>query len=212
VALMLLMFLGPLVHRGAAGRILYSALGTVVLLGGIFATSSNRRNLWLSILLMLPALVVQWFSTIFIPVRPRLFLEPAFYHIPFFLFMMYLLARYVFEPGRVHTDRLAGAACIYLLIGTLWGYFFFLAERMSPGAFSFASGAIESNLHMKLELSYFSYVTLTTLGYGEITPVSPYARSLAMSECVLGVLYVGILVARLAGTMDEETPEEQRQM
>jgi hypothetical protein len=198
-ALMLIILLMPFAQRGPMGRILVSGLSTAVMLGGIYAVSYKRKNVWIGLLLMSPAVVVQWVSAMFGGGATTLFLEPELYAIPFFAFVIWLLFRYVFRHGKVTRDHLAGAACIYLLLGTVWGSLFYLTERMSPGSFHLATPAIDSHLEVRRELTYFSYITLTSLGYGEIVPVHPMARSLTMLEAIVGVLYVGVLVARLAG-------------
>jgi voltage-gated potassium channel len=205
------MFLMPFAQRGVIGRVLMSGLVTTVFLGAIYAISDSSRHIWGGAVLMLPPLVIQWLAAVLETDKCHLFLEPGFYKIPFYLYIIYLLSLYVFESGQVDGNRLAGAACIYLLLGTLWSNFYYLVEVMTPGAFNFSADMANSALLVKRELTYFSYVTLTTLGYGEITPVNPHARSLVMLESVIGVLYVGILVARLAGVVSAKDMNDTSQ-
>ena len=109
----------------------------------------------------------------------------------FFAIVAALLLRRVVAPGRVTTDRITAAICIYLILGLLWTSLYGLVHTWRPDAFSLPPGDIANALR------YFSFVTLTTLGYGEVTPVHPLARSLAFLEAATGVLYVAVLVARL---------------
>lgn len=103
----------------------------------------------------------------------------------------------VFDQRRpVTQDTILGAVSIYLLIAVLFGLAYRLLEMYDPGAFYHAHRI--PNAHLEdFDTLYFSFVTLTTLGYGDIAPVSPYARTFAMLESVLGILYLATLVSRL---------------
>lgn len=99
--------------------------------------------------------------------------------------------------GHIDMNRLVGAACIYLLSGSLWGIVYFLLSVVSPASFH---GIVGENVSEQLnEFTYYSFVTLTTLGYGEIVPVLPVARTLSYLEAVLGQMYLTVLVAALVG-------------
>ena len=97
------------------------------------------------------------------------------------------------RSGPITLHRIQGAVAAYLLLGVLWAYAYALVEALRPGAFS---GPI-SGADGPRALLYFSFVTLTTTGYGDVLPVRPAARSLANLEAVTGTLFVAILVARL---------------
>lgn len=115
-----------------------------------------------------------------------------------FLFLTCIIAVYdVLFGGHIDINRLVGAACIYLLSGALWGIVYFLLSVVSPGSFE---GIVAEGWSEQLnEFTYHSFVTLTTLGYGDVTPVLPVARSLCYLEAVLGQLYLTVLVAALVG-------------
>ncbi len=115
------------------------------------------------------------------------------------LFMMvvaFSLLGQVFSPGAITLDRIAGAISVYFLIGLSWGLLYLTLESLSPGSFQ---GQLTGQGDHAADLIYYSFVTLTTLGYGEITPVTAIARSSALLEATLGVLYMATLVARLVG-------------
>jgi len=102
----------------------------------------------------------------------------------------------VFQKGPITIHRVQGAVAAYLLLGAAWGYAYELAFLLGPGSIHFnESGATPVTLPIRL--MYFSFVTLTTLGYGDIVPVHPAARSLAITEALVGQLYPAILIARL---------------
>jgi len=97
-----------------------------------------------------------------------------------------------FEEEGVDLEVVLGALCAYLFIGAYFAFLYDVMARLSESPF-FAQPGADS----KLNYLYFSFVTLTTMGYGDITPVSPIARMLAILEAVTGVLYLSVLVARL---------------
>jgi hypothetical protein len=115
-----------------------------------------------------------------------------------FLFLTCVIAVHdVLFRGQIDINRLVGAACIYLLSGALWGIVYFLLSVVFPGSFDGIVG--ETWSEQLNEFTYHSFVTLTTLGYGDVTPVLPVARSLCYLESVLGQLYLTVLVAALVG-------------
>ena len=101
----------------------------------------------------------------------------------------------VFFTDRVESHTIVGSVCAYLLIGLLWGFAYGFLDVMVPGSFS---GALDET-NLVTRFVYFSYVTLTTLGFGDITPVKPLAMSLVTLEAIVGQLFLTILVARLVG-------------
>lgn len=115
----------------------------------------------------------------------------------FFSLTCMLVAYDVLFGGHIDINRLIGAACIYLLSGALWGIVYFLLSVASPGSFAGIVG--ETWSEQLNEFIYYSFVTLTTLGYGDISPVLPVARTLCYLEAVLGQFYLTLLVAALVG-------------
>lgn len=109
----------------------------------------------------------------------------------------------VLEDGPVTVNKLCGAACVYLLLGILFSLFYLAAYYVDHGAFATTvkSSDLSNMTSMDLEqsLSYFSFVTLSTVGYGNIVPISKLARTLSCCEAIVGQLYLTILVARLVG-------------
>jgi voltage-gated potassium channel len=106
-------------------------------------------------------------------------------------------SRQVLLTGAVDFNKIVGSICIYLLIGIAWAEAYLLAERLFPGSVPALSGA-NWREHIQDAL-YFSYVTLTTLGYGDISATQPLARYLAYMQAIVGQFYVAIVVASLIG-------------
>lgn len=103
---------------------------------------------------------------------------------------------------RIMFDQVCGGLCVYLMIGYAWGLMYAALEHISPGAFSidlarFGLEGVVSPLRLNAVMTYGSFVTLTTLGYGDIAPVGPMARGLVWVEAVLGQIYMAVFVARL---------------
>jgi hypothetical protein len=105
-------------------------------------------------------------------------------------------ARAVFAPGKVTFHRIIGAVLLYLNIGLIFVGLFSLVALVTPNAFKGLAQPGE-NFTIAADLIYFSFVTLTTTGYGDIAPLHPYARSLTNIEAIIGQLYPAILLARL---------------
>ncbi len=116
------------------------------------------------------------------------------------LFLFLLLAtwssfRQVMFATEMTSNRIYGAICVYLLLGVAWSLMYSALYTVNPGAFSGA--VLESSKDPSGQWVYYSFVTLTTLGYGDILPVSPGARALAYAEAIFGVFYMATLVAML---------------
>jgi hypothetical protein len=117
------------------------------------------------------------------------------------LFLVVVLGQ-TLRAGPVTFHRIQGAVAAYLLLGVLWAHAFALLAHLRPGAFSGPVNVADG----PRGFLYYSFVTLTTVGYGDVLPLHPAARSLAMLEAVTGPLYLAILVARLVSlTVTPET-------
>jgi hypothetical protein len=115
----------------------------------------------------------------------------------FLMFSLLLCWRQVMFSGTIDTNKVIGAICIYILIGLIWSFGYLIVEHLFPGSFK----GLEDSLwqHNLEELIYYSLVTLTTLGYGDITPQQPLAQFLAYMEAITGIFYTTVLVASLIG-------------
>jgi hypothetical protein len=112
------------------------------------------------------------------------------------LTMGFVVTRAVFAPGRVTFHRIIGAVLLYLNIGITFMALFSFVALMVPNAFS-GLGPPQDDLGVASKMIYFSFVTLTSVGYGDISPLHPFARSLANIEAIIGQLYPATLLARL---------------
>ena len=117
----------------------------------------------------------------------------------FFAFCALRLLQKVLRPGLVHAGKLYDAVSIYLLLGVTWSALYSWVEQRVPGSFRFTS---ESSPHPMTPETflYFSFSTLTTAGFGDVVPARSLSRMLVSLEAIAGVMYVAILIARLAGS------------
>ena len=117
-----------------------------------------------------------------------------------------MASRQVLLTGAVDSNKIVGAICIYLLMGIAWAEAYLLVERLFPGSIPALSG--ENWRHHVEDALYFSYITLTTLGYGDISPAQPLARYLAYIQAVVGQFYIAIVVASLIGAKMSDDSRE----
>jgi hypothetical protein len=119
-------------------------------------------------------------------------------------FTVLMIKRFIVR-GREPAHRIAGAVSVYLLLGLIWARLYQVVELASPGAFRVPEGESPNGA----SLAYFSFVTLATLGYGDISPVNILARDLAVLEAIMGQLYLVILISRLVTEGVEKSEKRQ---
>lgn len=208
-SVVLLMVLYPLLRLRNFGTESLNVLLSLVLAAAIFALSQRRRPFLLALVLGIPALSLTWGPDVAglasDAVYGWLVLVRFYAHLILLGYAAVLILYDVLHGGPVTADKLCGAMCVYLLIGVVWAVLYSLIEYGSPGSFAVSQAALAldvrngSGYEAFATLEYFSFVTLTTLGYGDITPVSPTARTLASFEAVVGQLYLAVMIARLVG-------------
>jgi len=116
----------------------------------------------------------------------------------FLLFTIGEVLAYILKKGLITADKLHGALACYLMLAFLWAFFYILIDSFMPGSFA-VGGASLGEPKEFLHLLYFGFTTLTTTVYDNITPVSNQDRSFVIIEEFIGVFFVGVLIARLAG-------------
>jgi hypothetical protein len=185
VAFVLPPLLEPGSGRSLAGDVAYALL----LISGVRALGERRLARMLLMPVAIVTLAVDLGSWV-VPVAEPWVLGTSL--LSLLLFLSVVLGQ-TLRSGPVTFHRLHGAVAAYLLLGIIWAYAYALVALLGPGAFS---GAV-SPADGPRGFFYFSFVTLTTVGYGDVLPVHPVARSLAVLEAVTGPLYLAILIARL---------------
>jgi Ion channel len=207
VFLVLALFVGaPLVAMGLVGPFLFDLLFTLFLLSGLAAFSNRRMLAFATLSFAVVTLIVRWAG--YLLPGTAIGIWDDVLSILALSILAGLVLILVFREGPITSHRIQGAIAVYLLMGLIWMSAYMLVYQTIPGAFRFPEDGL-SGLRFKHNLAYFSFVTLTTVGYGDITPVHPLARSLAMAEALVGQLYPAILIARLV-SMELATRQERR--
>jgi hypothetical protein len=195
ITLALLFFFFPFVEEIKGGDIIVSILLSLVLLSAVLAVSERKATFFVALLLAVPAIAGRWISHFWPDLVPR----PVFLIAGLILiaFVVVNLLRFVLLAPSVNAEVLCASISAYLMLGLIWTLAYWLVDQVTPGAFAFntATGAKESM--QGFNAFYFSFITLSTVGYGDITPVSRIARWLSAMEAMTGLLYVAVLIARL---------------
>lgn len=172
-------------------------LNATVVVASIHAVRNTRRHLVTALAIGIPQLIVSTINVI-VP-GPSVAVAQAVLTILFYGYALIRVLDYVLRGRDVTLDKIYGAAGVYLLMGFMWASCFDLVATLQPHAFVVnGTSAPEATLAFR-DLVHFSFVTLTSLGYGDIAPLSDQARSLAFLEVIAGNLYMALLVARLVG-------------
>ena len=179
---------------------LVNLLGSIVPLAGIYAMTKRRRTWLIAAALSIPVLMGAW-----IPETGEFWLLVARRSagIVFYVYITVAVLIHTLRGSTVSDDKLYAALSVYFLFAITFGIAYILLEQLSPGSFSYG-GAEPGRMQWHSGI-YLSFAALTTLGFGDIVPVSAKARSLVGMEAALGVLYVAVLVARLVGTLGKPT-------
>jgi Ion channel len=195
VLLLFLMFVvAPLQAAGVLAFQGFSVVVAVVMIGGVLVISGSTVAAIITLIA---------FSLIVVVLILRLRNEPSAYDLYFItvawlalsMVLGWVVARAVFAPGRVSYHRIVGAVLLYLLIALTFMALYLFVGLLIPKAFS--GIVFEDNAGLASGLIYFSFVTLTTVGYGDILPIHPIARTLCNLESIFGQLYPATLLARL---------------
>jgi hypothetical protein len=185
----------PLEVTGHLSPIIPTIVLTFLLVSGVVAISGRRAVTLIVAGVAVASVAVRW-ALLLSPAEGLARWADALGILVISLFAS-LLLRLVFREGPITADRIQGAIAVYLLLGLIWCLAYQLLERISPGSLRLPPEHRVPNVVIDHALAYYSYVTLTTLGYGDIVPIHPVARTLAMAEALVGQLYPAILIGRL---------------
>jgi hypothetical protein len=207
ISLVVLFICAPFVEEFKGGDLVVTGLFSLVLLAGVLAVADRKRIRVFAIVLVIPAIAGRWINH-FRPdlVSPAVFLTAGLILIAF---VVANLLRFVLRAPSVNTEVLCASIAAYLMLGLMWAMAYWLVDQMTPGgAFSFNTNAGPQSMKGFTGF-YFSFITLSTVGYGDITPVSRTARWLAAMEAMTGLLYVAVLIARLVSLYSSPKSHDQ---
>lgn len=205
-ALTLMFITAPLLEDIGKGEGLLAAIMTLVLLSAVVAVGNNRSTLVWGIVLVIPALAARWMYHL----RPDMMPAPVFliFGMLFIIFITAHLFGFIFRSPRVDSEVLCAAMAVYLMLALLWSLAYILVAAVVPDSFVFSAGPVSGHAMKGFTALYFSFITLCTVGYGDIVPVSGMARALAMMEAGVGVFYVATLISRLVAIYSSREPTE----
>lgn len=211
-SIMFLLLLQPLVVTRFGGY-LVEGLFVLVLLTSLKAIGVNKMLVSFELVLLMFGLSCTYGGAIY--GNASIFTLGLACNALFLFSVSITILRHVFHSERITVDNLAGAVSVYLLLAIIWSYFYVILELLSPESFSFTQGDKRMELLLSREFHpflYFSLVTITTVGYGDMSPVTAFARSLSTMEALVGQIYLTVLVAGLVGMYlsgREESPDQK---
>ncbi len=197
ISIVLLMSLIPLLEGDKYSAALLNSLTTIIILTGVYAVSVTKQHIIIACICGLPWVIINWSIFALKMVIPGSAVIGM--GVLFFVYTTAVVFLHVIKGTKVTIETLYGAVSVYLLIGLTYTSIYGVLEIINPGSFNMLNSEEIIYPFKIYELFYFSYTTLTTLGYGDIRPISAIARSFAISEAIIGQLYLTILVARLVG-------------
>lgn len=185
----------PYLERPGLPMVLFRLLGAVAFVSGVYAVSDSRAQWITAVALAIPAGVLN--AVFAFRPDPQIAVPMLIFTILFVVFTLVSLLRAVVRAERVTHDTIYGALSVYVLMAIAWGAAYLLLETVQPGAIVMDAARHPNQMMDWSDCVFYSFVTLTSLGYGDIVPMTAQARSLSILEAVSGIMYVAVLIARL---------------
>jgi len=204
--LILIILVGPSL-QGELGFLWITVSLAVIPFLGVYAVSESRRDMFIGMAMGLPTMVAvaMWtFTGESVTDTSPISIPVALFFIGYYAATTVMILRHLFRHKKVTFDTLMGAAAVYLLVGFTFAIAYHAINDNAGAAFNLPYGEAAFDFADAL---FFSFVTLTTLGYGDIHPVVPLARSLSMLEAICGVLYLAFIISRFVSLYRNEKDE-----
>ena len=190
LAIVVVLLVNPFIESlGIGGHLLSSVLVAMIPLASVYALTGDRKAVIAILSLAAPFVLLEGVS-VFYTSRPLMIVAYSF-GTTLYLYIVVLLVKNLLTIRVITVDLIYCAISIYLLIGIMWAGLYIVLETISPGSF----GGTSENT----DLLYFSFVTLTTVGFGDVAPLSVLSRRLAVFEAAMGSIYMAVIVAMIVG-------------
>jgi len=191
-ALLMMALLNPLMEefQFLRAQLVLNASFSILVVTGLYAVGAKKRRFYLAAALAIATCIAAWYDESHQTARSEVILQTCV--VVFLLILLITILQRVLLNEKVTSQKIYGALCAYLIFGYVWASLYTLTDYLHPGSFN-------NYLHGYRDLVYYSLITLATVGYGDITPVSPVARSLAVLEAITGQFYLAVMIARLVG-------------
>ena len=193
IFLLIMIAVTPLDEVLGGFGILTDLVTSVVLILAIYSVSQKRLHTVIGVLLAVPMIVALWSNLV--GDYSWLQITGHLCGIAFLAFLIVVIIQFILSQDEITRDLIAAAAIVYLSLAAMWSFAYTLIEMMHPGSFAIPDQSAGS----KVNAMYYSLVTITTLGYGDIPPVTNVAKTCSTLEAVIGQLYLVIAVAWLVG-------------
>lgn len=203
IAMVLVFILRPFLEGYSGTRFVTDVFLALITIAGIFALTDERKGFFGALAIAFGVFIVQVASHFF-DSQPMEMLKKVCYAV-FFAYLLIVILFHIFRHKEVTEDLISGAVCAYLLIGLVWAFAFYFLEQTRAGSLFLG----KNSPHDIGPFFYYSFVTLATLGYGDIVPLTSPARSLAVLEALMGQLYLAITIARLV-TAHASSPRKSK--
>jgi hypothetical protein len=197
----------PAVRIGLVLNLASDLLFSLLLVAGVLTVVQHRTLQWTSGIFVLLAIAVRWAGIVL--AKPAFLFWNGVLTLLSTLAFLLIILWWVYREGPVTGHRVRGAVAGYLLLALCFSLAYDLIEYVHPGSFTLPLGGTQAIQARSASFLYFSVVTLTTVGFGDIAAVHPVARSLVMVEALVGTLYPAILLARIV-TLQMETHRSRR--
>lgn len=213
IALIAVVLIDALAPNALARGRFADLMVAAVLVAALVETVRSRHNAFWALALGLPAIVARVVAA-FLPDSTTQNTTVLGLTVVFFMFLIWNLLHDLNAGERSTSERVYGALCAYVFIGLLFALIFAHLEYREPGSFTVSNDLLAAQTAGESSLfpvfTYFSFVTMTTLGFGDITPVAEHARTLAWLEALLGQLYLAVMVAGLVAIHISENMKKHR--
>lgn len=196
----------PIFGSFSSFMVIINIFWMLFLIAGIISLSKSKKHTLMFILIPFMFVLFSWIS-VFNP-TPFVQLADIVFTIATFCLLIFLVLVKVLEPGPITGYRVVGSIVVYMILANLWSVIYLFIYEHIPGAFQITLPPFESNT-LQANFLYFSYITITTTGYGDIFPLHPFARAMVQIEAVIGVLYPVILIGRLVSDANENSTKKK---
>ena len=191
-AILVYLAIGPVLDKTKEFKFFLDIFFSIILLAGIFAVSQKKRSTIIAFTLAIPSLMTVWLRELTGGIA--LEITSSVLTTLFFGYAVIVLLAFILNSTRVTHNVIYAALIGYLIMGLMWASIYSLIDTITPGSFKALQSSIDNP---RLIYLYFSYVTLTTLGYGDISPLTAPAYSFSILEAIIGQIYLTVLIARL---------------
>lgn len=179
--------------------IFLQALISCMLILIIHTLSTRRTVYYIALILVIPALLLGW-ANIILDI-PLLDIISGISLITVYALTVIILFRDLVSSSDITQDTIYGAICTYLLFGHMWGTTYYTIASLNPSVFIFDQTVYPTGALQQFDLVYFSFITLTTTGFGDIVPNAGLVKMLAIFETVIGTIFIAVFMARLVGNL-----------